>query len=151
MSKATTQKDELGKGTWVFNVLGHMLEDYKNEVGWNPEIELVTAEIYRILRQHYDIEPDPVENNKADTQEGVDEVWEKEFEEIVEAEDLSPSNRSALALDMVKQLLQQKPQKQVTRDEISKFLRGMPSLIGGRDCVSYMEDWLKELGREVKR
>ena len=36
---------------------------------------------------------------------GVDEEWEKEFEEIVEAEDLSPSNRSALALDMVKQLL----------------------------------------------
>ena len=95
------------------------------------------AQLVEIVEQHFS-KPDP------DT-EGVEE-----FEDMI-AQLGYKKEHYVVLIDRIKQLLQQKPQKQVTRDEISKFLRGMPSLIGGRDCVSYMEDWLKELGREVKR
>ena len=81
------------------------------------------AQLVEIVKQHFEDDMvNPITNgltgtsgigNESDTDtEGVDEEWEEEFERIVEDEDLAPPNRSALALDMAKQLLTQKPQKQ---------------------------------------
>jgi len=75
----------------------------------------------------------------------MDEAWEEEFEEIVENEDFAPSNRSALALDMVKQLLTQK--RTVTREWIEKELNAHLRLEDEalRDYVHVIADIIVEI------
>ena len=95
--------------------------------------------------------------NPVNAEPGVDEEWEKEFEEIVEAEDLSPSNRSALALDMVKQLLthistsgnNMSDKRVVTRDELQELIYICGDIEGQLMPFKEVVDWFKDRDIEV--
>ena len=89
--------------------------------------------ILQLLRQ----KPDPVENNKTDTQEGVDEEMLKVMDDVIERyrlDCLSPVKVILEALTRIKQLLTRQP---VQVDE---------GLING---LEHLKGWLEKRGEDV--